>query len=76
MTYALVGWQGAGEGEGAEAAADVEGEGDAPELSGVLRPDHESLLRPEEGDSSPDALTELVMKEPTTKWPLETNPPP
>ena len=74
MTYALVGWQGAGEGAGAEAAADVEGEGDAPELSGILRPDHDSLMRPEEGDSSPDALTELVMKEPTTKWPLDNEP--
>jgi hypothetical protein len=71
MTYALVGWQGAGEGAGAEAAADVEGEGEAPELSGVVRPNHESLLRPEEGDSSPDALTELVMRSPTEKWPLD-----
>jgi hypothetical protein len=74
MTYALVGWQGAGEGGGAEAAADVEGEGDAPELSGVVRPNNESLLRPEEGDGSPNALTEVVMKEPTTKWPLDNEP--
>lgn len=76
LTYALVGWGDAGEGAGAEAAADVEGEGDAPELSGVLRPNHESLLRPEEGDSSPDALTELVMRKPTEKWPLEGEPAP
>jgi len=71
MTYALVGWQGAGEGGGVEAAADVEGEGDAPELSGVVRPNNESLLRPEEGDGSPKALTEVVMEKPTEEWPME-----
>ena len=74
MTYALVGWQGAGEGAGAEVAAHVEGEGDAPELSGVVRPNNESLLRPEEGEGTPDALTEVVMKEPTYKWPLDGEP--
>lgn len=74
LTYALVGWQGAGEGAGAEVAADVEGEGDAPELSGVLRPNNESLLRPEEGEGAPDALTQVVMKKPTEKWPLEGEP--
>jgi hypothetical protein len=74
MTYALVGRQGAGEGGGVEAAANVEGEGDAPELSGVLRPDNESLLRPEEGEGAPDALTQVVMRKPTEKWPLENEP--
>jgi hypothetical protein len=40
----------------------------------VLRPDRESRFRPVEGDTSPEALTNLIMKEPTAKWPLDDNP--
>jgi len=37
--YTLVGSNMTGEGNGAEVAAGVDGAGDAPVLSGVLRPD-------------------------------------
>lgn len=74
MTYALVGWKDAGEGAGAEVAAGVDGEGDAPSLSVMLRPDRESRFRPVEESGAPDALTDLVMEEPTTKWPLDDEP--
>ena len=41
-----------------------------------MRPDRQSQFRPVEGDSTPDALTELVMEEPTTEWPLDSEPGP
>jgi hypothetical protein len=70
LTYALVGWKGATEGVGAEVAAGVDGAGDAPTLSIVVRPDRQSRFRPVASDASPDALAELVLKEPTNAWPL------
>ena len=75
--YTLVGWAGAGEGKGAESAADVNGVGDTARLDLVLRPDHESLLRPAEvttnGDP-PSALSELVLDRGKDKWPLADDP--
>ena len=41
LTYALVGWKGAAQGAG-----HAHGAGDAPSLSGVLRPDRQSRFRP------------------------------
>jgi hypothetical protein len=73
MVYALVGWQGAGEGAGAEVAANVGNAGPAPSLTGVLRPDLESRMRPAELTAKahgPD-LSNILLKPPTTKWPLE-----
>jgi hypothetical protein len=75
-TYTLVGWKGAEEGEGAEAAAGVDGAGDAPALSGVLRPDRQSRFRPAEVSAvtkpagDPSALASLVLQEPESEWPL------
>jgi hypothetical protein len=76
MVYALVGWQGAGEGAGAEVAANVGNAGPAPSLSGVLRPELESRMRPAEltaKNHGPD-LSNILLKQPTTKWPLEGDP--
>jgi hypothetical protein len=76
QTYFLVGWKGAKEGEGAEAAAGVFGQGAAPVLHGILRPDRESLLRPAlESDITTGLnLPEVMMWKPTQKWPLEDDP--
>jgi hypothetical protein len=74
MTYALVGWKGSHEGAGKEVATGVDGAGAAATLSVVLRRDRESLFRPVEEGGAPDALTDLVMEEPTTKWPLDDEP--
>ena len=70
MTYALVGWKGAGEGEGQEAAAGVDGAPEAPSLSVLLRPDRQSRMRPVESESGSAGLTDLVLDPPTTAWPL------
>jgi hypothetical protein len=75
--YTLVGWSGAGEGNGAEAAAGVNGTPDAPELSGVLRPDHQSRLRPEAVSTQggdPNALANKVMQPPSHDWPHDGEP--
>jgi hypothetical protein len=75
LTYALVGWQGAEEGEGAESAAGVYGESAGPGISGILRPDRRSLMRPAQVSSlyPSESLAEVVMEPPTTTWPLEGN---
>jgi hypothetical protein len=75
LTYALVGWQGAEEGEGAESAAGVYGEPAGPGISGILRPDRRSLMRPAQISSlyPTESLAGVVMEPPTTKWPLEGN---
>ena len=65
LTYALVGWKGAREGAGAEAAAGVDGAGETATLSGMLRPDRQSRFRPAGADTNPEALSELVLDEPT-----------
>ena len=70
LTYALVGWKGAREGTGAEAAAGVDGAGETATLSGMLQPDRQSRLRPAAADTNPEALSELVLDEPTQEWPL------
>ena len=62
LTYALVGWAGAGEGEGIESASGSHGlaAGSPATLSGTLRPDHESSFRPVEGASDePGETNEL-----------------
>lgn len=76
QTYALVGWKGAKEGEGAEAAANVFGQSSAPRLIGELRPNQRSLLRPalESEVGSKTNLADVVMWQPSEKWPLEDNP--
>lgn len=76
LTYALVGWKGAAEGEGAESAQGVDGEGVGAGVSGVLRPNRRSLMRPAvESSLYPrDDLAKVVMEPPTTSWPLENNP--
>ena len=76
QTYALVGWKDAGEGKGAEAAAGVFGQGPAPRLIGELRPNRRSLLRPalESEAETKTNLADVVMWEPTEKWPLEGDP--
>jgi hypothetical protein len=70
LTYALVGWQGAKEGAGAEVAAGVDGAGEAPELTGMLQRDRQSMFRPAAADTGPNALSELVLDEPTKAWPV------
>jgi hypothetical protein len=70
LTYALVGWKGAQEGAGAEIAAGADGAGEAPALTGILRPDRQSRFRPAATDTGPDALSELVLDDPTHTWPL------
>lgn len=75
--YTLVGYPGAKEGEGAEAAAGVAGVGDVPMLSGVIRPDHDGLLKTEEdvpGATGPNAFAELVLDPKTEPWPLADDP--
>jgi hypothetical protein len=76
-TYTLVGWAGAGEGNGAETGAGLDGAGDAPLLSGVLRPDHSSQFRPAEVTDSatnPQLLQDLQLARPTGSWPLDGDP--
>ena len=76
-TYILVGWEGAGEGNGAEAAAFVDTAGGAPMLSGVLRPDEASHFRPTQVKESlglNDTLGELILRPPTSAWPLDDDP--
>jgi hypothetical protein len=74
--YALVGWKGAKEGEGAEAAANVFGQSGAPRLIGELRPNRRSLLRPslESEAATKTNLADVVMWQPSEKWPLEDSP--
>jgi hypothetical protein len=75
--YTLVGWAGAKEGEGAEVAAGVDGNGDVPLLSGVLRPDRNGELRPAgaiDSESQPNALAELTLQPPSGSWPLDDDP--
>jgi hypothetical protein len=76
QTYALVGWKGAKEGEGAEAAAGVYGQSDAPRLIGELRPNRRSLLRPalESEVATHTNVSDVLMWQPTEKWPLEDDP--
>jgi hypothetical protein len=76
-TYILVGWEGAGEGNGAEAASWVDNAGGAPELSGVLRPNEASFFRPTQVKESlglNDTLGELILRPPTSAWPLDDDP--
>ena len=76
-TYTLVGWAGAGEGAGAEAAAGLDGAGDVPLLSGVLRPGRDSEFRPAEvtySAANPQLLQNLLLAKPTGTWPLDDDP--
>jgi len=66
-----------GEGNGAEVAAGVDGAGDAPVLSGVLRPDQASRFRWAQVKNSlgpTDTLGSEVLKPPTDAWPLDDDP--
>ena len=75
--YVMVGWHGAGEGNGEESAAGVDASGDVPELSGVLRPDLNSMLRPTEAAETSEytnELSNLALAEPHSGWPLDDNP--
>ena len=56
MTYALVGWKGAGEGAGDEVAAGADGAPEAPSMRVRLRPDRQSRMRPIESESASAAL--------------------
>jgi hypothetical protein len=70
--YSMMGWAGAGEGNGAEAALQVDGTGDTPDLSGVLRRDRQYELRPAQANASgpvSGALQKLVLQPPTDAWP-------
>jgi hypothetical protein len=87
MSYALVGWNRAGEGAGAEAAVGIDGTGDSPVLTGVLRAGRRSRMRPASVKARPlsadersraqlnnrntDALTRLTLEPPTSGWPLD-----
>lgn len=77
MPYALIGWGGAGEGAGDEVAEGAEGVGKAPRLSGILRPDLQSRVRPAAATPATHGpnLAEWVLKTPSEMWPLEDNPP-
>jgi serine-type D-Ala-D-Ala carboxypeptidase/endopeptidase (penicillin-binding protein 4) len=61
LTYALVGWAGAGEGHGTESASGMHGApADNPaELSGTLRPDRQTDYRPLEASDEPDVTNKL-----------------
>lgn len=75
--YTLLGWAGAEPGEGVEAAAGVDGAGDAPVISGVLRPGNDSEFRPAEvmeSADNPHILQDLIVKPPTGAWPLDDDP--
>ncbi len=75
--YTLLGWAGAEPGEGVEAAAGVDGAGDAPVITGVLRPGNDSEFRPAEVMASadnPHILQDLIVKPPTGVWPLDDDP--
>lgn len=70
--YSLIGWAGAGEGNGAEAALNVDGAGDTPGLTGVLRRDRQYELRPVQVNTAgpvSNALQKLVLQPPTDGWP-------
>ena len=69
LTYALVGWVGAGEGKGVESASGIHGaSADSPAtLSGTLRPDNASSYRPLEASDESDVtnrLSQLVWSAP------------
>ena len=69
LTYALVGWAGAGEGNGIESASGLHGaSADSPAtLSGTLRPNSQSSYRPLEASDEPavtNKLSQLVWSEP------------
>lgn len=76
LVYALVGWKRAEPGQGAELSSDLKydenGRPVAPTLSVVLRPDHQSLLRPTDvtasGGAAPDALINEVMRPASDDW--------
>lgn len=75
--YTLLGWAGADEGAGVEAAAGVYGAGDAPVISGVLRPGNDSEFRPAEvmaAAENPHVLQDLMVEPPTGAWPLDDDP--
>lgn len=70
--YSLVGWAGAGEGNGEEAALGVDGTGDAPDLSGVLRRDRQYMFRPVQTSTFgpvSDTLQNVILQPPTGTWP-------
>jgi hypothetical protein len=73
----MVGWHGAGEGDGEESAAGVDAAGDVPELSGALRPDLNTMLRPTEAVEASEytnELSDLALATPNAGWPLDDNP--
>jgi hypothetical protein len=70
LTYALVGWKGAGEGAGEEIAAGVDGAPEAPSMDVRVRPDRQSRMRPVEADGAPDSLVDTMLEPPTNAWPL------
>jgi len=66
--YVLLGWKGAGQGHGIEAASGLDGAPVATTISGVLRPDRQSKLRPTAGGAAENALTERFMQAPSQDW--------
>jgi hypothetical protein len=76
MPYALVGWVGAGEGNGVEVSQSNAGQKAKLRLSGVLRPDSESRLRPALVTAAPIGrdLAQTAMSPPHDRWPLEGTP--
>lgn len=76
--YSLLGWKGAAEGDGEEAAIGIDGAGQAPHLSGVLRRDLRYTFRPIQSSpfgAVPDPLSALVLEQPGTQpWPLDRDP--
>jgi hypothetical protein len=76
MPYALVGWRGAEEGNGIEVSQSNADQKAKLRLSGVLRPDQESRLRPALVTAAPIGhdLAQAAMSPPHDRWPLEGTP--
>jgi hypothetical protein len=78
--YSLIGWKGAEvEGIGEEAAFGVDGVTDASTLNGILRRDRTYRFRPVQtttGDAVDQRLQNLILKQPTSAWPLDGQPGP
>jgi hypothetical protein len=69
--YTLVGWDGGGEGNGEEAGAGINGAPASPTLSGILRPNRQSQLRPSattDDGAAADTLADMVMQRPSDDW--------
>ena len=72
ITYALVGWKGAGEGEGQEIGGRCRRRTGGPVAAASwLRPDRQSRMRPIESDAGSASPSPITMLEPpTSTWPL------